>query len=177
MPTTRRIALCTTTYPRETVTIYGCVSNATIEPIMWYFARTTNAKDFLTFCKQIRKKLLPQYKDVPVTLVIDNHSGHICRWTTQRLKWKTVRMERLLTPTNSSFLNPSEQIWSNLKRIYRYRLASLRLTRRNLTRKDLLTLGEESMQSISEQTGRNLYHGATGDIIQFLQQRVDEYDA
>ena len=49
--TKQRMMLCTNTYPKEVVTIYGCVSRVTKKPIMWYMERTTNKLGFLKFCR------------------------------------------------------------------------------------------------------------------------------
>ena len=142
---TKRLMLPTTTYPREVVTLYGSVSNATKAPIMWYMSTSTNAVDFLKFCRQIRKNLKPQYANMPVTLVLDNHSAHDCAWSLRRLGWKTARLLPVFTPDNSSYLNPAEFIWSNLKRNFRYKLAELRIAQRDLRRPDLIRLAEEAM--------------------------------
>ena len=79
----------------------------------------------------------------------------------------------MFVPSNTSFLNPAEAIWSNMKRIFRYKLAALRLVKKDLRRPDLLDTAEKSMREITDEVGYNIYHAATGEIIKFLQERVD----
>ena len=166
--------LCRNTYPAGSITVYGALSRCTKKPINYMFSKSTNGADFIKFLKQVRKDIKPEFQNEEITLVCDNHSGHISHWSTARIKWKLIRFTRLLLPSNSSFLNPSERIWSRLKAIYRYRLAELRLTQRNIRLTDCQQLAYEAMESISYEVGWNLYHSATADIISFMREKLAE---
>lgn len=73
---------------------------------------TANAETFIEFLTRLLTGA-----STPIYLIVDGHSIHTCAKTTEFVKSKKGKLKIFVLPPYSPQLNPSEGIWSNVKRV------------------------------------------------------------
>ena len=100
------------------ITVIGAISEQLSKPL-FMMASSTNAEEFATFLKQLRRRFSSQRGRV-IHLVLDNAAAH--HHSLVKLLAARLKIELMFLPAYTPELNPIEALWGIIKKDFRKRL-------------------------------------------------------
>lgn len=134
------------------VTLFGAISDS-LPCLLFKLAPSTNRDDFVNFLEFIRRYINTSDGRSQTYLVLDNHRAHwnkpgnqVRQYIDKDFRESGHRFVLTFQPFYSCEFNAQETVWSQVKRVYRRKIAEIN---HDLTQKEFESIVVDSAQEVS----------------------------